>query len=70
MPTPLPQAMLKDYSRSDVVKKEKVDNRKFLESCVGTERDCCKVAILGMKRRYLSCRHFSWRIRSLKANNS
>lgn len=57
-------------TRSDVIKEEKGDKRKFLESCVGTERDSRKVAILGMKRRYLSCRHFSWRIRSLKAKNS
>ena len=34
----------------------------MLESCVGTERDCCKIVIIGVKREYLSYRHFSWRL--------
>ena len=50
------EAILK--SRSDVVKKEKRENRKLLESCVGTERDCCKIVIHAIKRKYLSYRHF------------
>ena len=32
------EAILK--SRSDGVKKEKRDNRKWLDSCVGNERNC------------------------------
>ena len=62
------EAILK--TRLDVVKNEKSDNRKLLKSCVGTEGDCCKIVILGIKRECLSYRHFSWRILFLKANNS
>ena len=41
---PLPLAMLKENeailkTRSDVVKKEKKQNRKWLDSCFGTERN-------------------------------
>ena len=43
-PHPLPLAMLKENeailkTRSDVVKKEKRQNRKWLDSCFGTERN-------------------------------
>ena len=42
----------------------------MLESSVGTERDCCKIVILGIKREYLSYRQLSQRILLLEANNS
>ena len=52
-------------TRSDVVKKEKGTVETF-ESFFGTERDCWKIVILGIKCEYTACRHLvgeycSWR---------
>ena len=38
----------------------------MLESCIGNERDCCKIVIFGKKLEYLS----NWRILFLRVNNS
>ena len=43
-----------------------IGHRKLLESCIGNERDCCKIVIFGIKREYLS----NWRILFLGVNNS
>ena len=57
-------------SGSDVNRKEK----RTTKSCHGVvlepKRDCCKIVILGIKRKNLSYRHFSSRILFLRANNS
>ena len=49
-------------SSLDVLRKEKGTIVNLSESCVGTERNCCKIVIIGIKREYISHCHFSWRM--------
>lgn len=54
--------------------KRKRENRKLLGSCVWTERDCCKIVILGIKSEYLIVNivgeYCSWRRKFLKRGYS